>query len=489
MTGLPVSRLINVSVNLSPQAAQGANLNALLILGASDVIDTNERMRAYASISEVADDFGTSAPEYLAALLYYEQAPQPQTLFIGRWAKTATKGLLRGGILNAEELLYDFNTISAGAMNVTVDGVVKNLTALNFSAVLNFNGVASIITTALAGSATCTWDGSRFQIESATTGTSSTVSFASNVGGVHLATLMLLTSTTASPLVVGIPAEEPVDAVDIFVDRFSTQWFGLMFADTSLTDDQILAVSAFIEADQLHMYGITETSTQALDSTVTDDIGSQIKALNRLWTVTSYSSSNPYAVASLFGRAFSVNFNGNNTTITLMYKQEPGIVAETLSSSQANVLKAKRYNVFVNYNNDTAIIQYGTMAGPAYFDDMHNLAWLRNRVQTDVYNLLYTSPTKIPQTDAGNHIIETTIESGLIQGVNNGMIAPGQWNSGGFGTLNQGDFLPKGYYIFVPEISTQAQSDREARKSVPFQVAVKLAGAIHTVDIIINVNR
>ena len=41
MTGLPVSRLINVSVNLAPLAAQGANLNALLILGSSDVIDTS----------------------------------------------------------------------------------------------------------------------------------------------------------------------------------------------------------------------------------------------------------------------------------------------------------------------------------------------------------------------------------------------------------------------------------------------------------------
>ena len=97
--GLPVSRLIDVTINMSPLAAQGANLNTALLLGASPVIDTNERMRSYGSIAEVSSDFGTTAPEYLAALLYFQQTPQPSELKIGRWAKTATSGLLRGAAL------------------------------------------------------------------------------------------------------------------------------------------------------------------------------------------------------------------------------------------------------------------------------------------------------------------------------------------------------------------------------------------------------
>ena len=66
---LPISSLINVSVNLSPQAAQAQALNNALVLGGSDVIDVNERIRDYATLDEVATDFGTSAPEYLAAPL------------------------------------------------------------------------------------------------------------------------------------------------------------------------------------------------------------------------------------------------------------------------------------------------------------------------------------------------------------------------------------------------------------------------------------
>ncbi len=490
MSGLPVSRLINVSVNLSPLAAQGANLNTLLILGASNVIAVDERMRAYATIAEVAADFGTDAPEYLAALLYFEQVPQPTLLYIGRWAQDATSGFLRGGILSASELLYDFTTISDGGLKVTIDGVLKSLTGLDFSLITNFNGVATIVTTALAGAGTCTWTGERFLITSATTGATSTVTFTSPPdSGIDIGPLMGLSEDEYSATVDGIAAESAEDCVALFLDRFSTQFFGLMFASDELTDDDVLEVSALINADQLHVFGVTTQDPDVLDSTVDDDIASLLEALTPKYTFVQYSSATPYAVASFFGRALTVNFNGNNTTITMMYKQEPGITPEELSTSEANVLEGKRCNVFVEYNNDTAIVQYGTMSGPAYWDEIHNLAWLRNRIQTDVYNLLYTSFTKVPQTDAGNHLIATTIESGLIQGVVNGMIAPGQWNSGGFGTLKQGDFLEKGYYIYAPSITSQSQSDREARMSVPFQIAVKLAGAVHTVDIAINVNR
>jgi hypothetical protein len=110
-------------------------------------------------------------------------------------------------------------------------------------------------------------------------------------------------------------------------------------------------------------------------------------------------------------------------------------------------------------------------------------------IQTQVYNLLYLSSTKIPQTDAGNHIILTTIESVLSQAAINGLLAPGTWNAGGFGTISQGDFLPKGFYVYAPPIASQNVSDRSARKSVTFQIAAKLAGAIRTVSVIINVNR
>jgi hypothetical protein len=56
-------------------------------------------------------------------------------------------------------------------------------------------------------------------------------------------------------------------------------------------------------------------------------------------------------------------------------------------------------------------VQYGVTPSGIFIDSIYNSIWFRNRIQTDVYNLLYQSTTKIPQTDAGNALIATTIEA------------------------------------------------------------------------------
>ena len=65
------------------------------------------------------------------------------------------------------------------------------------------------------------------------------------------------------------------------------------------------------------------------------------------------------------------------------------------------------------------------------------------------------------------------IEAACEAAVNNGYLAPGVWNSVGFGALKQGDPLSAGYYVYAPAIATQSQADREARKAVLFQVAAR----------------
>ncbi|AOK32168.1 MULTISPECIES: DUF3383 domain-containing protein [Burkholderia] len=488
--GLPVSRLIDVTINMSPLAAQGADLNTALILGASAVIDTNERARMYGSIDEVTSDFGTNTPEYYAAALYFNQIPQPRSLMVGRWAKAATSGSLRGGVLSAaQQAMTAWETITAGAFVITIDGAAKSVTGLDFSVQTNLNGVATVINAKLTGAA-IVWNGAQFVVTSNSTGTASTVGYAAAPSsGTDISAMLGLTSGVAGIPAGGMASEQPVDAAAVFVDRFANQFLGLAFADASIADDQHVAVAKLIEADQRHLYGVTIQNPQALDSTASTDLASRLKTLKLKYTIAQYSSSTPYAVSSLLGRLLTVNFNGNNTTITLMFKQQPSVAAESLTSAQANALQAKNCNAFVNYSNDTSIIQYGVTPSGIYVDSVYNAIWLRNRVQTGVYNLLYQSPTKIPQTDGGNALIAATIESVCEAAVNNGYLAPGVWNSGGFGALKQGGTLAKGYYVYTPPIATQSQAEREARKSVTFQVAAKEAGAIHSVDILINVNR
>lgn len=490
--GLSVSRLIRVNVNLEPIAAQFRNFNALLILGASDVIDVLERMRSYSTLDQVAADFGLEAEETKAANRFFAQMPQPTFLQIGRWAKAATPGINRGEALSAaEQAMANWTAITNGGFKVTIDGnaMPQDITGLNFGALNNLNAVAAAIGDALSG-ASCEWDGSHFIIKSASSGPTSSVSFATAPStGTDISAMLQLDAGHAASLIAGIDAESPASCVAFFDNQFRRQWYGVMFADPDVSDQQYLDVAAYIEGTR-HIFGVTTADPRAIDSTSDSDLASLLKAAQYMRSFCQYSSTIAYAVASFFGRAFTVDFRANNSAITMMYKREPGIVAEYLSESQAETLEKKRCNVFVWYDNDTAIIEDGVMSGPAFFDEIHGTDWLADQIQTDVYNLLYLSPTKIPQTDYGNHLLVTTIDRACAAAVNNGLIGAGlTWESAGFGSLKQGDLLPKGYYIYAPPINSQAPADRAARKSVPIQVAAKLAGAIHTVDVLVNVNR
>lgn len=286
-------------------------------------------------------------------------------------------------------------------------------------------------------------------------------------------------------------AESLLEAVNALMDY--NAWYGLHLAvpEADYPDDAtIITVSAAIEASTVsRIFGITTDEATILDAATTTDLASKLKAAKYSRTFIQYSTSSRYAALSAFARAFTVDFTGSNTTITLKFKQEPGITYETLGTSQANNLEAKNCNVYVYYENDTAILEQGVMSNGDFFDERHGLDWLQNAVQTADFNTLYTSTTKIPQTDAGNTTRIANIELVLDKAVQNGLFAPGKWTGGPMGQLNTGDMLTKGYYTWAENVDDQLQVDREARKGVPIQVAGKLAGAVHYGSVAITVVR
>ncbi|HHE4876681.1 DUF3383 domain-containing protein [Morganella morganii] len=487
MQGLPVSNIVNVTVNMAARAAQSRNFGSLLILGAGNVIDAHERIRQYKSPDEILADFGIDSPEYKAAQLYYSQSPRPVDCFVGKWNKTATMAMLRGSVLTkAEQVIANFNTIADGSFDISIAGKVAKVSGVDLTAETNLNGVAERVSEKLTD-AQVVWTGERFTVTLTKAGEMGYPS--AGTDGSYLGSLMKLDEHAGGLIVAPQAAETVQEAVAVMSD-ISGGWYGLIIADDSLSDDDVLAVADLIESDPLsRIYGHTVMNTTVLDADIDTDIGSKLKAGNYSRTFWQYTSGKKYVAASLFGRMFTVNFNGSNTTITLKFKQEPTVTAETLRVSQAAAIDAKNGNVFVKYQNDTAIIQQGVMSNGDFIDERHGLDWLQNYVQNNLYNLLYTRTTKIPQTDEGVTSLLTNVEQSLDQAVTNGLVAPGIWGGDPFGALNTGDMLTKGSYVYAPPVSTQAQSDREARKAPVIQCAIKLAGAIHYSDIIINVNR
>jgi hypothetical protein len=495
---LPVTDFVSVSVTLTPAGAQSQNISTLLVLGNSNVIDTVQRIRPYTTLAGVAADFGTTAPEYLAAALWFGQSPQPTTLYIGRWAQTATAGELVGATLSAANSLYTAWTgITAGSLALAVNGgAVTNVTGINLSTATTMAGVAALIQTAIAAvdaGVTVVWNAvySRFQITSSTTGASSSVSFLTAAGtGTDISAQMGMQSTSSGAYQVpGQAAETALAAATLFDANFGQSWYALMMPTITADTDHVAVAGYINAATNKHLYGVTTQEAGVLVSTNTTNVAYLLQQLGYSRSIVQYSSTSLYAVASLFAEALTVNYNGNNTAITLAYKQEPGVTAENLNQTQYAALTGFNANAFLAVNNATNILQPGVVSNGTYIDIMTGTDWLALAIQTAVYNLLYTTTTKVPQTDAGTNLILTTIESILSQAVTNGLLAPGTWYAGGFGQIVYGQYLPKGFYVYAPPISSQSEATRATRASVPIQIAAKLAGAIQSVSVAISVNQ
>ena len=205
-------------------------------------------------------------------------------------------------------------------------------------------------------------------------------------------------------------------------------------------------------------------------------------------TLAIFDRNDPYAVTSALARLLSMNFGAQNSTITLKFKTQPTITADEITATEMNAAKRLGINVYT-YFDDVAMIAEGTVIGGKFADEIVILDWFADAVQKEVFARLYKSPTKIPLTDKGQAILISAVEKVCLEGVNNGAFAAGLWTGDSFGALSTGDYLEQGYYVWAAPMDTLSDSDREQRRATPIQTAVKLAGAIHFSDVIINFNR
>jgi hypothetical protein len=268
---------------------------------------------------------------------------------------------------------------------------------------------------------------------------------------------------------------------------YSSGFYGVVVPEAD--DDEQLDIAAYVEAsDPPHYLGVTVTDPAAMDPLADDDLASRLMQFGYNKTACQYSTTNHYAVCSYLGRILTTNWTGQNTAITMMYKRQPGVGIEFLSSTHANALQDKHCNVYTGVANGAQITQYGTSASGEYSDTIIGADAFALNIQTALFNALYVTPTKIAQTDFGMSRLTNVANQTCAQFALNGWIGPGTWDAPGFGELSQGELLQVGYYVWAPSIALQDVADRAARRAPVIMIAAKCAGAVHQANVVVFVN-
>jgi hypothetical protein len=496
---LPLSQIVNVQLNVPPVSAARRDFGLLALFtpeAGEPFAGATGRYVYAASQAEIEALFDTNSQTAQATQRFWAQTPKPKQILIARWNKAqrniaATASVLRGGVVVTT--LAAFKAIVDGRFRITVGANTINATALDFSGAADMPAVAALISAKVAGT-TVTWDavGKRFVVTATASGTASNIGFVTDQGGngTFIGALLMLqdgqASATPGSAAVVIPAETLPEAFAALQD-VNPGWYAAAVADPGLTDDEIEAASDWIQAAPGKVIGFTTTNADQIE----DDLDNVFRVLfdkKNDRTTALYDKTDSHGVLSMLARALSVNFAANNSTITLKFKQLPGVAADDLTLTEANKCRALGIN-FYAYFDDSPMVAEGTMIGGRFFDEVHILDWFVDAAQKEVFAALYGSPTKIPLTDAGTHKLIARVEKVGREGVKNGAFAPGVWNGDGFGSLATGDRLDDGFYVWADTVDNLSTADREARHAPPIQAALKLASATHSVDVLVNFDR
>lgn len=483
MADIPVSTIVNVTISTAPTFPSRAGFGTLNIVGTSTVIGIQERFRIYNNAEGVAVDFSSNELERAAADIHFAQDPNPSRLIISRRIVDTIAAQIRGG---GNPLLASLKAINDGQFSITIDGVTAEVAGINMTGAADLTAVAALVETVLqaadastgfaAGTVTFDLVTGRFFILSGTVGPSSTIAFAVDpaAGTPIQGTNLLEIDSANATRVNGANPETMTDALDAIQDATS-DWYGLAFtSEVRSNEADILEAASWVEA-RIKVFGNDSDDNDILDSVTTNDIASQLQNLNYRRTMTCYNSvAGEYLAISALARAFIVNFNTSNSTITLKFKQMPGITTALLRQNQKVALDGKNANAFFSVGGN-AMFGEGFMANGVFFDEVHGIDWLQNAIETEVFGKLFTDITKTAMTDPGAASLQDRVESALSEAVNNGLAAPG-FN-------RDGVFLAKGYITAVVAIKDHNQSDKEQRIGPPITFTVLGAGAIHSIQI------
>lgn len=493
MSILPITDVINVTVTNTPQGLTTPNINSVALFATETPVNNAVSLAGYGiytSASQVATDWGTNATVTNMATAMFAQSPNilsgnGQLVILPMLsAVSATSGYFTTASIAVN--LAAIIAVTNGNLKVTVDGVINNLSALNFTACTTLAQVATVLQAALpnclvTGSATA------LTFTSKKVGASgSSVALAAYSGGGTDLTGSGYFNTASGTATAGTNSSGETIAAAI------TRTSGLVSYSHVLSDLNI----------EDAVVTTTATAVQALDMLFYQQFCSTADIAGEITTITTATDTHTRCLfyslgqtaANLFkaayvGRNISTNYTGNSTVSTANLKQLATISPDTgITQTLYTTLLAAGADFYPSVAGYSCIISSGAND---YLDNQYANLSLKLDLEYAGFNYLATTTTKIPQTESGMNGLKDAYRNVLKNYVVNGELAPGTWTSANtFG--DPVTFLTNisqiGYYIYSSPIASQSVSNRNNRIAPLVQIACKRAGAIHSGNVLVVIN-
>lgn len=381
-------------------------------------------------------------PAYKAAALHFSQEPRPEKMLIIKRG-TFTQILHVTPVVTTAGYVYEFTIVGS-------DGVEEDISVT----VQSGDVVADIVDDLVAAVTTAAPAG-------VTPSDASTHMVLTGGAGVIFRLKNLPQPSEMKVYDATVAGTTAADITTFLGSIYAPQAYA--FAFDRLGEAEAVAAAAVIEPVRKMLF-VDTSDTEVVEGGDTDDVASQLKALNYARTV-------PLYLANTCGAMQTVGWTGkclpyDPGSETWAHKTIKGVVADDLLSGQETALETKRCNYYAANVGGFDVTLWGTVPDGDYVDIIRGVDWLHARLSERIWGGFYNAK-KVPFTDKGIAIVESLMRAVLDAAIKVGLL--------------------ESYTITLPKASEVDPADKAARSLSGVAFSGILQGAIHKVRITGNV--
>lgn len=497
---LTIKRVVNTQIMEQGRLAKNRDFSVVAILSDEACEAFNDTQKRYISVQSPADvalNFGSNSRVAKAAKSLFATGGIKKAI-VAKWVKQSrqiepTPNELRGSALSVG---INRLKVENGVLKLNLGGDIKTY-EVDLSNAIDFKAVATTLTNAMNGDgikAVYDEDGNRFKIVATTAGENpnTQIGYAlQSSSGANLAEFLNLIDGKADIITGKNAISEDKESITEALDKLfnATQGFYGVYSSAVLNDEELVDLESWVASCVTPcVAGYTITRLSQLENSDNNAIKKIAKKdSGRLFAIYN-NTGDEHAGLELLAQAINTNWEGSNTAKTLKFKNlKTAMSDDNITLDEASKCDELGINYYTDYDGVNMIAE-GVAVGGKFIDEIVGLDAFNDKVQKELFNTL-KGAKKVPQTDRGQVRLLSAVKRVCELFVKNGFIASGEWRGDPVGNLEPGMHLDLGYYIYSDGYDTQLQTDREQRKATPISIALKFAGAIHSVDVLINFNR
>jgi len=485
---LPIS--VDVQVSLSKaQVATGTDMTIMCLCTPNVDFLHGNRFGLYMTADSFNKICTSGDSVWWAGNAFFSKTKRPNQIAVGRVYESDQPAYLLSGGLVVDNLA----SISDGAFTITIDGTAATISSLDFTGATSVEDVASVINTALSTSGTCTVYKGNIIIKSATTGASSTISYAGTPGsGTDVSALLGLTEATGAAYADGYVHGTIADELQAIADAATAggYFFYGWVLDSSYRDtaDQLEA-AAWVNGRSFRAVGAYCTNNpNAYNPASTANNG--YTAMNNGWNTASFTyddNAQVYPDISYLANFLAVDYNTANSTIAGKFKDADGIPAANFPDIETNVqtLKNRRINTITGIVGQTLkYFREGVQSGSAWSTDgWVNVCNFIAELEIAILNVFLRSK-KVPYTQDGQNLLIAAASKICNKYKNNGSFADRIEEDQ---TSETGIKIIPACQIDIQDLGATTAAQRAAHIGTPLTITVQDAGWMGSIAINVDV--